>query len=105
MPPVNKLTKSLEVVKLLSVDDQVFYLNLDVAFQSKHLKAQLSSGFKEGTTREIKLDLPACTLETVLKYLHFRIINADLEQQDRQPFDVDPEEALDVLKAAIYLQC
>ena len=55
--------------------------------------------------QSINLDLDAHTLETVVKYLHYRIINADLEVDDRESFDLEPEEALDVLNAAIYLQC
>ena len=102
---VNALTSSCEVVKLISTDDQMFFMNKDVAMQSKHLANQLNSSFKEGQTHEIKLDLPSNTLETVVKYLHYRIINADLELEERAEFDLDPDEALNVLNAAIYLQC
>ena len=102
---VNALTTSLEVVKLISSDDKLFFLNKDVAVQSKHLATQLNSSFKEGQTHEIQLDLPSNTLETVVKYLHYRIINADLELEERADFELDPDEALNVLNAAIYLQC
>ena len=51
------------------------------------------------------MDLPSNTLETVVKYLHYRIINADLELEERADFELDPDEALNVLNAAIYLQC
>ena len=80
-------------------------MNKDVAMQSKHLANQLNSSFKEGQTHEIKLDLPSNTLETVVKYLHYRIINNDLELEERAEFELDPDEALNVLNAAIYLQC
>ena len=56
-------------------------------------------------TRVVTLDLPSKTLETVIKYLHYRIINARLENAVRAQFKLDPEEALNVLNAAIYLQC
>ena len=49
------------------------------------------------------LDLPASTLETVVKYLHFRVINSRLLQGDRATFDIEPAEALNILKAGIYL--
>ena len=101
----NALTSTMNVVKLVSNDEKIFYLNYDVATQSKHLRAQLESEFKEGVTFTIKLDLPATTLETVVKYLHYRIINADLEIEDRSEFELEPDEALNVLNAAIYLQC
>ena len=102
---VNALTSTAEVVKLISVDEKMFFMNKDVAVQSKHLANQLASSFKEGQTHEIRLDLPSHTLETVVKYLHYRIINADLEVEDRAAFELDPDEALNVLNAAIYLQC
>ena len=102
---VNALTSTSDIVKLISSDDKLFFMNKDVAIQSKHLAAQLNSSFREGTTLEIKLDLPATTLETVVRYLHYRIINADLELKERAEFHLDPAEALDVLNAAIYLQC
>ena len=102
---VNALTTTMDVVKLVSIDEKSFFMNKDVATQSKHLAAQLESTFKEGVTHEIKLDLPSTTLETVVKYLHHRIINADLELDERAEFELDPDEALKVLNAAIYLQC
>ena len=51
------------------------------------------------------LELPSNTLETVVKYLHYRIINARLTKDDRAEFEILPEEALNILKAGIYLQC
>jgi hypothetical protein len=63
----------------------------------------LQSRFKEGLTNEVTLDMPTQTLETVVKYLHYRIINKDLEQKDRAKFELRPEDALNVLNAARYL--
>ena len=61
---------------------------------------------KEGTQlKAVALDLPSSTLETVIKYLHYRIINAGLQVEQRAEFSLEPDEALDVLNAAIYLQC
>ena len=52
----NALTSTMNVVKLVSNDEKIFYLNYDVATQSKHLRAQLESEFKEGVTlRYIKI--------------------------------------------------
>ena len=56
-------------------------------------------------TRCIKLDLNAKTLETVVRYLHYRVINSRLAQDTRAKFDIEPTEALDILNAAIYLRC
>ena len=55
--------------------------------------------------RVINLDLNAKTLETVVKYLHYRIINSRLSVSNRAVFDIEPDDALDILNAGIYLQC
>ncbi len=47
--------------------------------------------------------MPEQTLELVVKYLHYRIINKDLAQEDRATFELKPEDALKVLNAARYL--
>ena len=89
-PEVSDLTSTLEVVKLCSNDEpkKFFYLNKDVACQSRLLKEQVKTAPKEGNTRTrvIDLDLPATTLETVVKYLHYRVINSRLAQPDRATF-------------------
>ena len=106
-PEVRDLIKTIEYCKLCSTDDKVFYLNCDVAVQSKLLLEQLKTAPKEPNTkvRVIRLDLDARTLETVVKYLHFRIINSRLAVADRAKFDIEPKDALDLLNAAIYMQC
>lgn len=60
---------------------------------------------ENGKPNDIMLDMPSYTLETVVKYLHYRIINKDLEVDQRSKFDLRPDEALDVLNASKYLQC
>ena len=106
-PKVSDLTNTIEVVKLCSNDEKVFYLNRDVACQSKLLEEQVETAPKEGNTktRVIHIDLPALTLETVVKYLHYRSINSRLAPDDRADFDIQPKDALNILNAAIYLQC
>ena len=99
------MTNTIDIVKLISKDEKIFYLNRDVACQSKKLKEEVKTAPREGDTqtRVIHLDLPAKTLETVVKYLHYRVINSRLAQADRSAFDIEPEAALDILKAGIYL--
>ena len=108
-PSVNDLTATTDIVKLISNDEkpQVFFMNRDVACQSKLLAEQLPTAERLGRTetRCIKLDLNAQTLETVVRYLHYRIINCRLAQGDRADFHIEPLEALDILNAAIYLRC
>ena len=84
-PKVGDLTQTIEVVKLVSTDEKIFFLNKDIACQSKLLAEQVEHAEKmEGTqTRVVFLELPSSTLETVIKYLHYRIINERLEKTDR----------------------
>ena len=107
-PQVSDLTQTIEIVKLVSQDEKIFYMNRDVACQSKMLREAVKTAPREGNTntRVIELNnLPSSTLETVVKYLHYRCINSRLAQSDRQEFQIEPVEALNILKAAIYLQC
>ena len=108
-PKVADLTSTPDIVMLKSNDEkpQVFFLNRDVACQSKLLEEQLPEGERLGKTetRCMTLDLPAKTLETVVRYLHYRIINGGLADNDRTEFTIVPEDALDILNAAIYLRC
>jgi hypothetical protein len=56
MEEVNKLTSTAEVVKLVSTDGQIFFVNKEVAQVSKLLRKSLEENkFKEGKTQEIKL--------------------------------------------------
>ena len=87
-PSVGDLTKTLDIVKLISNDEKVFFMNRDVACQSKMLEEQVKTAERLGDTqtRVITLDLNSGTLETVVKYLHFRIINCRLAKADRAKF-------------------
>jgi len=87
---VNSLTRTSDIVILHSNDGRTFYVNKDVACQAKHIENLLQSRFKEGQTGEISLDMPTQTLETVVKYLHYRIINKDLAQEERAVFELKP---------------
>eukprot|EP00353_Schmidingerella_taraikaensis_P007264 CAMPEP_0185582002 /NCGR_PEP_ID=MMETSP0434-20130131/19565_1 /TAXON_ID=626734 ORGANISM="Favella taraikaensis, Strain Fe Narragansett Bay" /NCGR_SAMPLE_ID=MMETSP0434 /ASSEMBLY_ACC=CAM_ASM_000379 /LENGTH=70 /DNA_ID=CAMNT_0028200685 /DNA_START=13 /DNA_END=225 /DNA_ORIENTATION=+ len=62
-PQVSDLTSTTDIVKLISNDEKprVFYMNRDVACQSKLLEEQLPTAERLGRTetRCIKLDLPA----------------------------------------------
>ena len=102
---VDTLTNTTEVIKLVSKDEKVFFVNKDIVEISKHLKTSLSSSFIEGKTREVKLDIHSDILEITIKYLHHKIIYRDLPHDVRPQFHVDPPKALDVLNAAIYLEC
>ncbi len=87
---VNSLTRTSDIVILHSNDGRTFYVNKEVACQAKHIENLLQSRFKEGQTGEVSLDMPTETLETVVKYLHYRIINKDLAQEERAVFELKP---------------
>ena len=54
---MDKLTATTEVIRLVSANGHVFFVNKDVVEVSKHLKTSLASNFIEGTTKEIKLNI------------------------------------------------
>jgi len=56
---VDSLTETTEVIKLISQDKKVFFVNRDVVEVSKHLKNTLSSSFMEGNTRQVALEIPS----------------------------------------------
>merc|ERR1711957_472554 len=90
------------VVKIFSNDKQVFFVNEEIAKMSNHLAEVLNSGFDEGTTKKIELDIPSDILEICIKYMHYKVIYKNLPGR-RPKFDLDPKAALRVLEAAIYL--
>ena len=44
---VNSLTNTAEVIKLISADKEVFFVNKDVVSVSKHLKKMMDGEFAE----------------------------------------------------------
>jgi hypothetical protein len=98
------IVKSHDVIKIVSSDNKSFYVNKDVVCISKHLATILQSGFKEGESKVINLAIKTEILEICLKYLHYKLIYRNVSFE-RPPFNIAPEFALDVLKAAMYLQC
>ena len=55
--PVDKLTATTEIIRIVSANGHVFFVNKDVVEVSKHLKTSLASNFIDGTTKEIKLNI------------------------------------------------
>jgi hypothetical protein len=71
---------------------------------SKYNGINFKGGFKEGESKVINLAIKTDILEICLKYLHYKLIYRSVSFE-RPPFNIAPEFALDVLKAAMYLQC
>ena len=44
-------------------------------------------------------------MEICIKFMHFKFVNKRVSIRDGKKFHIEPELALEVLKAAIYLQC
>ena len=89
----------------MSANGHVFFVNKDVVEVSKHLKTTLASNFLEGTTKEVKLNIDKEILEVCIKYMHYKLIYQELPHTVRPQFHIDAPIALDVLNAAVYLQC
>ena len=107
-------------MKIYASDDKVFYVSRQVCMISKHLKNALTSGMKEGQENSeygdeqeqdnvpqpedgIKLKLSSEILETCLNFMHYKHINREVSFA-RPEFQIEPDMALKVLEAAIYLQ-
>ena len=51
----------------------------------------------------IQLEIDSSILEICIKFLHFKTVNRRVSF-DRPPFPIEPTDALNVLKASIYLE-
>jgi len=101
-----------DVLKLVSSDGCVFYVELRVAQKAKLIKDAMASGSLESATKEFKFeDIDGGTLESVIEYLHYNykyqwLIDHGVVGSEAIPkFAIAPENALAVLVASIYLQC
>jgi Skp1 family, tetramerisation domain. len=101
-----------EYVILVSSDKQEFFVDKEIANMSEVLRDKLIIGKTEGKYRKAELNnIKGDTLEVVIQYLHFKsqYIKTDFEHHPKfgngkVKFNVKPELALDVLKAAIFLK-
>lgn len=93
-------------VRLLSAEKHVFVLEKKVAMNSGVIKAMLSSdGFVESRSGEISFDdISTVVLERVIQYLHYKAKHSNSKVPIPE-FPVPPEQALDLLLAANYLDC
>ncbi len=100
-----------ETVTLMSNDERCFYVNKDIACVSQRITDMLEKEFKESQTKIIELDIDGDTLEKWIEYMHYKYINTQRKQYETEDnlvdeqFDIQPEEALSLLKAGIFLEC
>mmetsp|Transcript_22499 Transcript_22499/g.53078 ORF Transcript_22499/g.53078 Transcript_22499/m.53078 type:complete len:104 (+) Transcript_22499:175-486(+) len=92
-------------VKLISAEGSEIFLARRIAVKVEMIKAMLEGGYQESETGVIRFpDISTNALEKVVKYLHYkdRYSNSSLRIPE---FTIDPEDALEVLVAASYLNC
>jgi Skp1 family, tetramerisation domain len=94
-------------VILTSRDGYDIYLDKEVAQFSEVLAARLRGATWNGKMHQIKIDdVTGEVLEVVIQYLHFkaRYIDTDFNNNPNVHFNVNPDLALEVLKASIILK-
>jgi hypothetical protein len=101
-----------ELVKLTSRDGGVFYLELPYAEMSGFIRGALRSSSLESSTKEFSFpEISGRALEKVVEYFHYKskfqeLVSAGTLLKEKVPqFEVEPDLALEVLAASIYLQC
>ncbi len=89
-----------------SAERHIFILEKKVAMSSGVIKAMLNSdAFIEGSRGEIAFeDISTPVLERVIQYLHYKSKYTNSKVPIPE-FPVPPEQALDLLLAANYLDC
>lgn len=101
-----------EVIKIVSGDGEVFYLEKCFADVSANIKAGLGLHSEENESKTFSFpDFKGEILEKLCQYLHYKykhqqLLDNEVINMNALPqFDIPPEMALDVLCAASYLQC
>lgn len=101
-----------ELVKLTSKDGSVFHLELPYAEVSGFIRNALRSSSLESVSKEFTFpEIEGRVLEKVVEYFHYKrkfqeIVNSGSLAKEKVPqFDLEPDLALEVLVASIYLQC
>lgn len=91
-----------QYVKLISSEDQVFYVERTIAMVSGTIKAMLMGQFAE-SKGEIRFpEISSTILEKVIQYFHYK--NKHMNSTKKIPeFKIEPELALELLMAANYL--
>lgn len=82
------MSKTSDYFKVTSQDGYDFYLEKSV--MSKQIPEQLPYGYK--------------VVEKILQYMHYKHQNMNKDLGKLPPFSIDPQIALEVLKAAIELK-
>lgn len=92
-------------VKLISSDHFEFVVDRKAACVSNTIKQMLSTdGFLENTSGEVTFpEIPAVILERVCQYFYYKLQYQNTPAKSIPAFPLPPEQALELLKAANYL--
>mmetsp|Transcript_23260 Transcript_23260/g.26390 ORF Transcript_23260/g.26390 Transcript_23260/m.26390 type:complete len:100 (-) Transcript_23260:610-909(-) len=94
----------LDFVKLVSAEGDEFFVEKECAYVSNFIRNTLEAGMAESNTKTITFqEIKTATLEKIVQYLYYKIRYKD--EVSFPKFDLTPEIALEVLSAAIYLDC
>ena len=91
--------------KLISTEGHEFMTQRDIALAANAIRTILTSSFRDIKENLIRFpDVPAQTLEDVIKYLHYNVMHSYCSK--RMPeFEIKPEKALELLMAASCVYC
>jgi len=92
-------------VKLVSADGPEFFIERRIALQVDTMKAMLEGNFRESEEGVIRFpDIAGKTLEKIIQYLHYKDKYSNSTARIPE-FQIEPDEALELLVAANYLNC
>mmetsp|Transcript_10859 Transcript_10859/g.19008 ORF Transcript_10859/g.19008 Transcript_10859/m.19008 type:complete len:104 (+) Transcript_10859:169-480(+) len=92
-------------IKLISAENSEIFLSRRIALQVETLRAMLEGNFRESEEGIIRFpDMSASALEKVVKYLYYKDRYSNCNTRIPE-FGIAPEEALELLVAASYLNC
>ncbi|KAK9831334.1 hypothetical protein WJX81_003366 [Elliptochloris bilobata] len=100
------MSKTRKSVKLVSAEGFEFYVDYRAACVSNTIKQMLSStgNFTETELGEVKFpEIPAPILEKVCQYFYYKLRYQNESSKAIPEFPMPPEIALELLKAANYL--
>ena len=95
---------SQDYVILRSGDDHVFYVLRDAAMGSSTIERMLSGNFQESEGVIRFPDISTEVLEKVIEYLYYKHKFANSASPIPE-FDIEPENAMELLMAANFLMC
>lgn len=92
-------------IKLISAEQSEIFLSRRIALQVETLRVMLEGNFRESEEGVIRFpDISTSALEKVVQYLHYkdRYSNSSMRIPE---FPINPEESLELLVAASFLNC